>query len=126
MEQGREHAVKRIYIAGPYRGANAWDVYQNIARAEALGMRVAEMGGLPVIPHTMYRYWDGTLTDDFWLACGIELLDVCDAVCVVTGYANSHGTLAEIKHARETGKCVFRQDSEMDMAQLRAFIATGQ
>lgn len=118
--------MKKIYIAGPYRGANAWEVERNIRRVEELGFRVAEMGGLPVIPHTMYRYWDGTLTDDFWLACGIKLLDVCDAVCVVTGYANSRGTLAEIKHACEIGKAVFRQDSELDMAQLREFTQTGK
>ena len=118
--------MKRIYIAGPYRGANAWEVERNIRRVEELGFRVAEMGGLSVIPHTMYRYWDGTLTDDFWLACGIKLLDVCDAVCVVTGYANSRGTLAEINSAVMAGKPVFLQDSEEDLEQLRAFIATGQ
>lgn len=29
--------MKKIYIAGPYRGSNAWDVEQNIRMAEELG-----------------------------------------------------------------------------------------
>lgn len=99
--------MKKIYIAGPYRGSNAWDVEQNITRAEALGMRVAEMGGLPVIPHTLFAHWGGTLTADYWLACGDELFDISDAVCVVTGYASSPGTLAEINSAIMAGKPVF-------------------
>lgn len=118
--------MKKIYIAGPYRGSNAWDVEQHIRRAEELGFRVAEMGGLPVIPHTMYRYWDGTLTDDFWLACGGDLLDVCDAVCVVAGYQRSRGTLAEISRAVMSGMRVFYSETPEDMEQLREFTKTGK
>lgn len=114
--------MKKIFIAGPYHGANSLDVDQHTSRAEELGLRVAEMGGLPVIPHTMYRYWGRTLNADYWPARGIELLDVCDAVYVVAGYQSSRGTLAEISRAIMAGMRVFYSERPEDMERLREFI----
>lgn len=95
--------MKLVYVAGPFRGANAWEVELNIRMAERVGMCVAESGDIPVIPHTMYRFWDGTLNDDFWLACGIRLLDQCDALVLCPGWEKSKGTLAEKAHAEKMG-----------------------
>lgn len=95
--------MKLIYIAGPYRGPSAWDVEQNIRRAEQIGFEVASAGAIPLIPHTMYRFWDGTLDDSFWLACGIELLERCDAIVLCPGWTGSKGTMAERDHASVIG-----------------------
>lgn len=96
-----------VYIAGPFRGANAWDVECNIRRAEITGLSVAEQGAIPLIPHTMYRFWDGTLDDSFWLACGIELLRKCDAVMLCPGWRRSKGTLAERAEAERLKLPIF-------------------
>lgn len=95
--------MKLIYIAGPYRGANAWEVEQNIRRAEEIGFEVASAGAIPLIPHTMYRFWDGTLDDRFWLACGIKLLEQCDAIVLCPGWTGSKGSMAERDHASVIG-----------------------
>jgi hypothetical protein len=102
-----DHKGELVYIAGPYRGDNAWEVEQNIRVAEEVGMAVAKMGVIPLIPHTMYRYWDGTLTDEFWLGCGLRLLESCKAITLCPNWEKSSGTLGERKRAKELGLDLF-------------------
>ena len=92
-----------IYIAGPYRGKNAWQVEQNIRRAEEAGFMLAGLGAIPVIPHTMYRFWDGTLDDDFWLNATMEIMRRCDVVFMLRGWSNSKGAAAEMMEAERIG-----------------------
>lgn len=113
--------MELVYIAGPFRGKNSWEVERNIRRAEELGMRVAEMGAIPIIPHTMYRFWDGTLDDEFWLECGLRMLDMCVAVAVTDGWENSSGTREEIRRA-EYDKLVFYSENTVDMIRLQKWI----
>ena len=95
--------MKAIYIAGPYRAANAWTRENNIRNAERAGLRVAELGAVPVVPHTMFRFFDGTLTDEFWIDATKELLDRCDAAYFISGYRNSVGALGEFQRALQIG-----------------------
>jgi hypothetical protein len=83
--------MKLVYIAAPFRGKNAWEVEQNIRVAENLGLAVAEMGAVPVIPHTMYRFFDGTLEDRFWLDATLQLMHKCDAMLLGAGWRRSEG-----------------------------------
>jgi nucleoside 2-deoxyribosyltransferase len=99
--------MKLIYVAGPYRADNAWEVEQNIRRAEELAFRVAEAGAMPACPHTMTRYWDGTLTDEFWLEGTLELLRRCDAVVLVHDWGRSVGTRGELAEAQRLDIPVF-------------------
>jgi len=96
-----------VYIAGPFRGANAWEVENNIRDAESYGFKVAEIGAVPVIPHTMYRFWDGTLTDEFWLAATLETMRRCDAVLLLPNWKRSTGSKAEKAEAIRLGMPVF-------------------
>ena len=117
--------MKLIYIAGPYRGANAWEVEQNIRRAEQIGFEVASAGAIPLIPHTMYRFWDGTLDDSFWLACGIELLERCGAMVCCPGWGASRGTLAERDRALAIEIPIFHFDGIGDeLPSLRTWLTT--
>ena len=99
--------MKLVYIAGRFRGATPWDVEKNIRAAEEVGFEVATLGAMPVIPHSMTRYFDKTLTDAFWLAGTMELLSQCDAVMTVANHAESKGAAAELAAARADGKPVF-------------------
>ena len=96
-----------IYIAGPYRGANSWEVEKNIRVAEGAGMAVAEMGHTPIIPHTMYRHFDGTLTADFWIYATMELAKRCDAILLCEGWKGSSGTLGEKAEMERLERPVF-------------------
>ncbi|MCP4967400.1 MAG: DUF4406 domain-containing protein [bacterium] len=87
--------MKVVYIAGPFRGPTAWDVERNIRRAEELAFEVANLGAMPLCPHTNTRFFDGTLTGDFWLRGTMELLRRCDAMILTPDGENSAGASAE-------------------------------
>jgi nucleoside 2-deoxyribosyltransferase len=95
--------VKIIYVAGPFFGQNAWEIEQNIRRAESLGLDVARAGAMPVIPHTNNRFFFGTLPEEFWRAGVMELLRRCDAVIFVPGWERSSGAVAERAEAERLG-----------------------
>lgn len=101
-----------IYVAGPFRASNAWLVEKNIRRAEELGMRVAELGGTPVIPHTMYRFWNGTLTDEFWLSATLDLLRRCDAAVFTENWESSSGARGELAECKKLGFSYFIDSPE--------------
>lgn len=88
-----------IYIAGPYRGSTAWDVEKNIRAAEQLALRVWDLGGVAVCPHTMNRFFNGRLPDARVLPAMIALMRRCDAVAVTPIFAGSTGTSDELADA---------------------------
>jgi len=92
--------IPRIYVAGPFRADSAWGIEQNIRRAEVLGLEIVKMGGCPIIPHTMYRFFQGALPDEVWLDCGLALLEPCHAIVCARGWIDSTGTRGELARAR--------------------------
>src|SRR5574337_1733709 len=84
-----------IYIAGKFRGTTPWDVECNIREAEFWGLFVAQHGGIPLIPHTMFRHFDGSLPDEFWLSATMDLLRRCDALYLIPNWTESRGAIAE-------------------------------
>jgi nucleoside 2-deoxyribosyltransferase len=96
-----------IYIAGPFRAANAWLVEQNIRRAEELALAVWRMGAAVICPHTNTRFFNGAAEDRIWLEGDLELLRRSDAVLVTPQWTGSSGTKAEIEYAMTHGIPVF-------------------
>jgi nucleoside 2-deoxyribosyltransferase len=107
--------VKVIYIAGKYRGPNAWAIEQNIRAAEDVAARVWAMGMVALCPHANSRHMDGVATDEHFLAGTLELLGRCDAVVLVPGWEKSSGTRAEIAEAQALCKPVFGLDTGNDL-----------
>ena len=105
--------MKLIYIAGPFRGANAWEVHQNCNRAEAMAFEVFELGAVALCPHNNTRNFDGTFDEPFWLEATLELMRRCDAVLVLPDSENSKGTKGEIAEATKLGIPVFRSLAEL-------------
>lgn len=96
-----------VYIAGPFRGPDSWIVEAHIRKAEELAMRVAMCCAVPLCPHTMFRFFNGTVSDTFWLDATMELLRRCDAVMLTDDWYQSTGAKAEEREAREKGLPVF-------------------
>jgi nucleoside 2-deoxyribosyltransferase len=92
-----------VYIAGPYRAGDAWARETNIRAAEELALRVARRGDVPLVPHTMFRHFDGALPDAFWLEATLELMRRCDLVVVLDTWQRSAGARGEVDEAVRLG-----------------------
>lgn len=94
-----------IYIAGPYRG----DVENNIKKARALAAKCYLKGHNCITPHlnSAYMDLDTGLGDEFWLNATMELLKKCDAICMVDGWEESVGSVAEFRYAMQNNIPVY-------------------
>ena len=54
-----------IYIAGPFRAINSWEVEQNIRHAEEVALEVWRSKAVALCPHTMHRFFQGYLYPSF-------------------------------------------------------------
>lgn len=99
--------MKVVYIAGPYRAKTAWEIEQNVRRAEEAALEVAKLGAMPLCPHTNTRFFHGLLTDEFWLNGTAELLRRSDAVYLLPGWVNSEGSVGESNLAHKLKMPIF-------------------
>jgi nucleoside 2-deoxyribosyltransferase len=105
--------MKVIYIAGPFRAANAWGIEQNIRRAEALALEVWRLGAACICPHTNTRFFQNAAPDDVWLKGDIEIMLRCDAVLLTDDWERSSGARAEVAAALALPMPVFRTLDEL-------------
>ena len=105
--------MRLVYIAGPFRAKDGWELHQNILKAERWAWVVAKSGAVPVCPHTLYRHYDRTLTDTFWIEATRSLLFRCDAALFVPGWVQSTGAIGEMKMAKELKLPVFSLEPGM-------------
>jgi len=106
--------MKIIYVAGRLTGANNFEITRNVRAAEEIGMVVAELGAMPLIPHanTGLTFF-GTLDAEFWYAGTLELLRRCDAAVLVPGWEESKGSRAEVEEAKRLGIPAFERVEEL-------------
>lgn len=99
--------MKVVYIAGPFRGKNHWEVENNIRRAEALALDVWRLGVAVICPHTNTRFFDGAADDSIWLEGDKELLRRSDALMLTPDWEKSSGARAERQTAIDNHIPVF-------------------
>ena len=114
-----------IYVAGPFRAKSSWDVEQNIRYAERVGYKIALLGATPVIPHSMYRFFDGTMPDSFWLNATMDILRRCDAIVMCRWWMYSKGAKAEFREANIIGMPVI-YESDTDFLALVKLLVGGK
>lgn len=95
--------MKVVYVAGPYRGANAWEIEGNIRRAEALALEVWKLGAACLCPHTNSRFFQDALPDRVFLEGDLELLRRCDAILLTLDWRRSDGACTEHIYAINHG-----------------------
>lgn len=91
--------MKLIYVAGPFRGANSWEMECNIRRAETLALEVWKAGMACICPHTNTRFYQGVTEDNVWLDGDLEILRRCDAILLTPDWTRSYGARAEAQFA---------------------------
>lgn len=91
-----------IFIAGPFRAENAWLIERNIRAAEETGLALMvaaeaceDFGIAALIPHTLYRFFQGAAPDRVWLDADMEMLRRCDGALFIDGWQASTGAVAE-------------------------------
>lgn len=92
-----------VYIAGPFRGANAWVQEKNIRDAEELALKVWQLGCAVVCPHANTRFFQGAAPDEVWLEGDLKILSRCDAILMVPTWNRSQGARAELAFAMKEG-----------------------
>lgn len=102
-----EELPKVVYIGGPFRADNAWDIEENIRRAERLALEVWRAGAACLCPHTNTRFFQNAAPDDVWLIGDLSMLARCDAFLVTEDWNRSSGTRAEVTFCEKYGIPVF-------------------
>jgi hypothetical protein len=92
-----------VYVAGPFRGKDSWEMENNIRRAEALALEVWREGMAALCPHANTRFFQGAAPDTTWLEGDLELLRRCDAVLLTRDWARSVGAREEKRFAESLG-----------------------
>lgn len=96
-----------VYIAGKFRGPTAWAIAEHVREAERWGLRVAEAGAMPLIPHANTALFHGLLTEQFWIDGTLGLLARCDAALFMPGWTESTGAVGEHSYCERHGIPIF-------------------
>ena len=109
-----------LYVGGPLTTGcfdkgifNLWTWEQNVRRAEALALKIAELGIATICPHTMARFWFGHVAEDVAIEMDNALLKRCDGLALVEGWQYSKGTKGEIALAHAHHMPVFETLDEI-------------
>lgn len=99
--------MKLGYVAGPFRGANSWEMEENIRRAERLALEVWKLGAACICPHSNTRFYQGAAPDNVWLDGDLEMLGRCDFIVMTPDWTRSEGARGEHQFALDNGLAVF-------------------
>ena len=99
--------MKVIYVAGPFRGPNSWEIEENIRRAERLALQVWRLGAACICPHTNTRFFQGAADDAVWLNGDLAIVGKCDGVMLTEDWQRSSGARAEVEYAEARSIPVF-------------------
>lgn len=107
---------KLIYVAGPFRGKNNWDIECNVRRAEELALKVWQTPGFAALcPHTNTRFFQGAAPDDVWLEGTLEMLRRCDGVVLTEFWERSSGARTEVREAINLGIPVYDNAGDLSI-----------
>lgn len=109
--------MKVVYVAGPFRGRDSWEMESNIRRAEALALEAWRAGAAVVCPHTNTRFFQGAAPDAVWLDGDLAILAKCDAILMTPDWERSSGARSEHEFAQARGIPAF-----YDMDGLRQWL----
>ena len=93
--------MKVCYIAGAFRGKNAWEIHQNVLDAEQKALELIGQGYAIICPHKMTENMQGYYQDQHYLDMCLELVKRCDCIYMMNGWQNSEGSCEELTCAKE-------------------------
>ena len=102
--------MKVIYVAGPFRGANSWEIHNNVLKAEQATAKLIGQGYAVITPHLLTANMQGLYEDRVYLDICLELLRRCDTIYMLKEWQNSAGSREEFAEATSMGlKVIFEE-----------------
>ena len=99
--------MRVVYVAGPFRGKDHYEIHKNICAAETLALEVWKTENAALCPHLNTAHFQDTLPDHIWLDGDLEMLLRCDALILTPDWERSKGAQAERQFAIEHNIPVF-------------------
>lgn len=100
--------LKIVYIAGPYGDKDGYlAIDRNIAQAREAAAWLAARGIGFICPHLNSAHFEAIVPVqgvEFWYAMDLRLMEVADAILLLSGWEKSTGTRREIAHFTELAK----------------------
>jgi len=96
-----------IQVVGPYRAKTINQLYENIASARNVAIEIFRRGHYAITPHLNTAFMDGVMPDERFRALYLLMIEHVDAICLLPGWQNSRGSVAEKLKAEELGKRIF-------------------
>ncbi len=96
-----------VYVAGKFRGANAWEIENNIRRAEEMSLEVLKLGASVICPHANTRFFHGSLPDQVFIDATLALVAKSDALLMLQDWHRSDGARGERRYAIEHAIPIF-------------------
>lgn len=129
------NGIKLCYVAGPFSptkkqrdqrirsrhlGDEQFDwvcIQENILNASLLGVEVAKLGVLPVIPHsnTALQAFLDVQPYEFWIEATKEQLRRCDAVIFTDDWRESNGAIGEYELAKALSVPMFKDIQDLKL-----------
>lgn len=97
------------YIAGPFtsNAKNAWEMEQNIRRAEILAAELWKLKFSVICPHTNTRFFHGLTDYDVFIRGDLRQVEVSDVVITTDFWQDSDGAVGEVVYAKSLSIPVF-------------------
>lgn len=98
---------KLVYVAGPFRAPNCWEVQKNVMQAMEMALKIWKAGHVAICPHANTMFYQGACSDDTWLRGDLVILRKCDTLVTVGPWLTSEGSRGEVQLATELGLSCF-------------------
>lgn len=114
-----EHEIPVGYVAGKFRGADAYEIHRNVVRAEEANARLWKVGAAGLCPHMNTANFHGFLPDQVFLDGTLELVRRSDFIYLTPEWAESSGARGEAALMKAMDGPVFEFD---ELAKVAAFV----
>lgn len=96
-----------VYLAGPISTNAVGSIEENCRNATAVYLDLVAAGYIVYCPHIGHPFDDPRISEDAWLALGLEFVKRSTHVVMLPNWQHSRGSRVEKDYAEMIGKVVY-------------------